>query len=150
MSASNVLDPSTAAPASDPSKPAPAPAASENFRKLPIGENDLNELTDLQRAALKMLLSGHRLIHIAKSLGITPRTLYTWRNHDVAFMAELTRGRESIWNESVDQVRALLPRAVEVMQQHLDDRYDRARFRAASTLLRLANLRSVIPVKTET
>jgi hypothetical protein len=45
---------------------------------------------------------------------------------------------------SPDQFRALLPRAIEVLSTQLTDRYDRARFDAAKTILRMVNLKEVL------
>ena len=122
---------------------APAPAASENFRKLP---NSADRLTEAQRLAIELLVSGKRLGVVAASVGVSARSLYTWRHDDADFIAELNRRRHELWDESADHLRALVHEAVDVMEWHLRDRYDRNRFRAASAILSTSNIRSVIPV----
>ena len=55
--------------------------------------------------------------------------------------------RRELWSRASDRVRALLHPSIDVMEQHLKDKYDKARFRAASTLLRLASLHKSLKVE---
>src|SRR5205807_8908736 len=94
---------------------------------------------DKQLAAVELLAAGTAYGETARILQITPKTLYNWRQ-DGLFQEALQERRRELWGRIADRVRALLGPSIEVMEQHLKDPYDRDRFRAASTLLRLANL----------
>jgi transposase-like protein len=111
----------------------------ENERKCTIGENRLNEQ---QRAAIEMLVLGKAIGEISKALEIAPCTLYRWRQ-EAAFGDELAQRRAEFWAGAGDRLKDLIHPSLEVMAEHLADRYDRARFRAASAVLRLAGNRRV-------
>jgi len=113
--------------------------ASENVRECPTSENDLSSLNDKKAAAIEFLLLGRSFSACARALGIDPRTLYRWRQED-AFAEELKRRRQEIWGEAGDRIRAMVNPSLDVMEENLAARYDRARFRAASTILRLTNI----------
>lgn len=126
-----------------------APAAAQNCPKLPNEKNRLNGPSEKQRIAIEMLMMGASFSKIADELRIARRTLFAWRHDDPDFIAELDRRRRELWGDSADHLRALLPDAVEVLESFLRDTYDKNRFKAATTLLRLANVRSAIPLAEE-
>ena len=128
-------------------------STSENFRKLPIQKNSLNEdpsslneelprLNEKQWTAVEMLLAGKSLGTIARVVGVTPRTLYTWRQEET-FRAELARRRREIYSATAERLRALIDPSLDVIEEQLHDPYDRARVRAAQTILRFARLNRV-------
>jgi hypothetical protein len=101
-------------------------------------------LTDRQLLALELILSGKTDPHVARAVGVCRRTVLRWRNSDAEFIAELRRRRKAAWRGVTDKLRALLDPAVDVLAEQLTDPYERTRFRAASTLLRLANVKAAI------
>jgi len=121
----------------------PARYVSRDYPELPTGGDDLNEQSDLpdhrQRAAIELLLAGKSFTAAAQAIGVTRRTLYAWRQ-DEDFRGELDRRRRELYDGAADRLRALLHPSLDVMEQHLADPYDRARFRAAAAVLRMANL----------
>jgi transposase-like protein len=126
------------------SDPITAPAASENFPKLPISAENHDVLSDKQRAAIELLLSGKSRTAVAKSVDVTPRTLYTWRQCDV-FRDELERRRHELWDGAAERLRALVHPALDVLEEEVHDVYDRARMRAVGVILRFADLRKCVP-----
>jgi hypothetical protein len=133
--------------------PPQAEAVSENFRNFPIGADRLNEegvnLNEQQLIAIEVLVAGRPLGEAAQTAGVTARTLYNWRHRDKAFARELKRRHRDVWDERIDRFRALLDPAIDMLEEQITSRYDRNRYQAAATILRLANVRSVIPVKFE-
>jgi transposase-like protein len=117
----------------------------DHARKCTIAADDLS---DKQRAAIELLILGQRMSCIAGAVGIDPSTLYRWRQ-DEAFRTELDRCRRELWSGAAERLRALVHPSLDVMEQHLRDRYDRNRFRAASSVLRLADLRKCVPLDEE-
>jgi hypothetical protein len=109
---------------------------SQDVPKCPVLKNSLHEK---QLAAVEMLVLGQALTSVAKALEIDRRTLYRWRKDD-AFLAVLNARRREVWGDVVGRLRDLTHPSLEVMAQHLEDQYDRARFRAAALILRLAHL----------
>lgn len=115
----------------------------EDSREFPICENGLSEK---QMTAVEMLVSGVGYGQVARTLSIDPKTLYNWREEEL-FQEALRERRRELWGRAGDRIRALLHPSIDVMEAHLKDKYDRSRFRAASTMLRLANLRATLPVE---
>ena len=109
---------------------------SENVRPCPARENDLS---DKQRLAVDLLASGRSMKDTALTVGVDPRTLFRWRQ-DESFREELSQRRRELRSIASDRLGALLEPALDVLEQQLNDRYDRARFRAAATILRLARI----------
>lgn len=107
---------------------------------------DPPSLNEKQRDTIQLLLSGCSIRATATKLKLNERTIYRWKN-EPAFRQELNRQRRQIWSESVDRLRHLVTRSLDVMEQHLHDHYDRNRFKAASVVLRTANLRKCVPVE---
>src|SRR5438034_5965059 len=112
-------------------------AVHEDARKCTICENGLNEQ---QQTAIEMLILGKAVGAVAKALQIAPSTLYRWRQ-DELFREALDARRAEVWGGATDRLKDLVHPSIEVMAEHLADRYDRARFRAASMVLRLVNLK---------
>ena len=51
------------------------------------------------------------------------------------------RQHRELWGDVSDRLRMLVDPSVEVLAEHLEDNYDRSRFRAATTILRMVKLR---------
>ena len=135
-------------------QPDNASGAHESARKHTISpEQDagLSEtLSPQQSLAIALLLKGVPLGKVAEKVQVHPGTLYRWRHEDPDFIAELSRRRAALWDECVDEFRGLLRPAIGVMTELVAARYDPMRFRAATTILRLANVSSAIrPEKDE-
>lgn len=117
----------------------------DNSREFPIGQIRLSDncRPDKQSAAIEMLAVGKSLKLIAQTLEIDPKTLYHWRQ-DPDFQAALSERRRDLWASANDRLRGLLDESIDVIERQLRDRYDRSRFRAAATLLRLAGLKGQV------
>jgi len=109
----------------------------ENSRKFPILACDLGEK---QKAAIELLVLGNTLGETANAIGVDPKTLYNWRR-DEAFADALNARREELWDEAAQRLRAMVHPSLDILQQDLANRHERARFRAATAVLRLADLR---------
>ena len=71
---------------------------------------------------------------------IERRTLYRWRQ-DPAFRDALGHRRRALWSDAVERIRGMVTPSLDIIEQHLADRYERVRFRAAQTVLNLASLK---------
>ncbi len=78
-----------------------------------------HELSVAQLNAVDLLVVGKTDQEAAEAVGVTRQTVNGWRNANPWFAAELNRRRQDLWGVSVDQLRALLPRAVEVLGKEL-------------------------------
>jgi hypothetical protein len=108
-----------------------------------------HELTVAQLNAIDLLVVGKTDQETAEAVGVTRQTVNGWRNANPWFGAELNRRRQDLWGVSVDQLRALLPRAVAVLAEELDGGNDRAG--VALSILRLGGVdRTKAPQKLDT
>lgn len=106
-------------------------------------------LTIDQQNAVDLLIVGESDQATAEAVGVTRQTVNGWRNGNPWFQAELNRRRQELWGVTVDQLRALLPRAVAVLAEELET--GEARARVAVDILRLAGLdRTKAPQKLDT
>ena len=73
-------------------------------------------LTLAQLNAIDCLVAGKSGQETATVVGVTRQTVNVWRNHDHQFMAALNARRAAVWSAATDRLRALLPRALEVLE----------------------------------
>ncbi len=97
-----------------------------------------HELTVVQLNAIDLLVTGKTDQETAEAVGVTRQTVNGWRNANPYFQAALNRRRQDLWGVTVDQLRALLPRAVATLEDELNGGVDRVR--VALDILRLAGL----------
>jgi hypothetical protein len=122
------------------------PSMPENARECPIGENGLNER---HLAAIELLVLGKSLAEVSRTIQIDPKTLYRWRQNEL-FQCALERRRRELWSTVAGRVQDLIHPSLEVLAEDLGQRYDRARFRAASAVLRMVDWKRTLQLKAET
>src|SRR5438046_2181311 len=110
---------------------------SPNLTKNHRGENDLNEK---QLAALELMLLGQKTCEIAEAIGVHRRTIWSWKKTE-AFREELDARRAELWSRASGRLAAMVHPALDVLEKHLGDRYEHIRFRAASAVLRMVDLK---------
>jgi transposase-like protein len=93
------------------------------------------QLTDPQKAAIDMILCGKKLKTIAEKLGIHPSTLWRWRRHDLDFRSTLALASQKALMHSIEQLRKLVPKAVEIVHSEMEHE----NFHAAIQVLRLVH-----------
>ena len=104
-------------------------------------------LTQRQLNALDLLISGLTITAAAKAIGVCRRTLTRWKNEVEPFKAELRRRREDLIDEHGDRLRAMVGKALDVMDEHLESRWAPTCHRAARTILSLTALGKSIGIK---
>ena len=106
-------------------------------------------LSIAQLNAVDLLVTGKTDQETAEAVGVTRQTVNGWRNANPWFLAALNARRQDLWGVSVDQLRALLPRAVEVLGKELELGPGSAR--VAIAILQLAGLdRAKAPERLDT
>lgn len=95
-----------------------------------------DELPENQQKAIGLLISGKAYTHIAKRLGIDRSTLWRWRNRDNDFRRALEAAREEAYRDADNRLRELVPRAIEILESHLDN----DDYQTAVRVLRLARI----------
>ena len=73
---------------------------------------------------------------VAELCKVDRRTIFRRRRHGhAAFRAELERGCSEIWADSIDRMRMLISRSLDILHEELGNEYDRSRVRAAGMVL---------------
>jgi hypothetical protein len=108
--------------------------------KFPISARDLSEK---QKSAIELLLLGNSHSATADAINVDRKTLYNWRQ-DPAFIEALEARRAELWGQAAQRLRAMVHPSLDILQQDLSNRHERARFRAATAVLRLADLRRTL------
>lgn len=81
----------------------------------------MSKLSDAQHLAIDLLVAGQSDIEVAEQVGRTRQTVNGWRNHDVAFIAELEARRAYLRNSSADLLVQLQRKALDVVGDKLDE-----------------------------
>lgn len=95
-------------------------------------KQDVTVLTSVQIRAIEMLFLGQSTTYTAAKLGVDRKTLYTWRKNP-HFRAELNRRRQEALEAVHQRLRSLSEKAVDVIEQHLDE----GSLNAATALLKI-------------
>jgi len=123
-----------------------ASAVHQNAPHCTTGHDDLNKtpdnLNEKKQIAIELLASGNACTTVARKIGVDRCTVYRWRQQP-EFQARLAARIHELWGEATDRLKSMVEPSLEVMAEHLEDRYDRARFRAASLVLRLVKLGAI-------
>lgn len=99
--------------------------------------DDLLCLTPRQETAVELLLSGKSDAATADSLGIHRTTIARWRAAHPAFQAELARRRAELYGAAAERLRALVPKALDVLETGLEGN---DRLSTAQKILAMAGL----------
>jgi hypothetical protein len=77
-------------------------------------------LSEQQRTAIDLLVTGTNVQDTADAVGVQRSTVSGWVHHHPGFQAALNTRRQELWADLVDGLRALAPKAVQVLAQALD------------------------------
>ena len=77
-------------------------------------------LTPQQETAVDLLASGKTVTDTAAAVEVTRQTVSEWLNHHPGFQAALNRRRQELWADLIDGLRALAPKAVDVLKRELE------------------------------
>ena len=113
--------------------------------RMPQNQHNVAVLPDLpppprlkarQVIALEAILSGTTHTEAARQAHVSRRTLERWRWRDPNFVAAFNLGQTDRWRAGQEALRGLLPKAIDAIQQTLEQGPPTARLRAASLVLR--------------
>jgi hypothetical protein len=93
-----------------------------------------------QQSVIELLAQGVQDAEVARVTGVSLDELRIWKNNDPVFIAELNRLRKIHWENSVDQLRGLVPRALAALLEVLNDSANPQRWRAAMEIVKVAGL----------
>src|SRR4051794_19756422 len=102
----------------------------DRLNQTPVG------LNEKQLAAIELLASGRSYVAAGKSIGVDRTTIYRWRQ-EAEFQKRLQARVQELWGEANERLKSMVRPSLEVVAEHLEERYDRARWRAADLVLRL-------------
>jgi hypothetical protein len=89
-------------------------------RQKPTEADDQHwHLSVQQRTAADLLAVGNTVTAVAELVGVARQTVSEWHNQDPAFEAAVNRRRQELWENLSDRLRALLPNALDVLEQAL-------------------------------
>jgi hypothetical protein len=97
-------------------------------------------LTLPQLNAIDLLAAGKTDKETADLLNLSRTCVTKWRLYDPVFQAALNQRRREVWAVGLDRLRALIPKALDVIAAELEKTDSPNRLKAAGEILRLARL----------
>jgi transposase-like protein len=88
-------------------------------QKVAVADTPDWTLTAEQATAVDQLASGKTISEIAEALEVSPQTVSEWCKSHLGVQAALNGRRHEIWRGTADRLRALLPKALEVLELEL-------------------------------
>ncbi len=107
--------------------------------------DESRQLSPQQQAAVPLLLQGKTVTAVARDISVTRQTVSAWLNSDATFMAELNAERFSLWQGNKERLRALIPKAIDVLERGLDSADDKVSQAAARDILKVVDLSGLRP-----
>jgi hypothetical protein len=98
-------------------------------------------LSRAQEQAIELLLQGQTESDIAVTLQLSCEAIQHWRHEHPVFLARLNQQRRLRWDAAHDRLRALVPRAIEVLEKAIAQ----GSVRAAVDLLKIVQLHGRVP-----
>jgi hypothetical protein len=95
-----------------------------------------------QLSAIDLLVSGKNDKETAELLNLSRTCITKWRLYDPVFQAALNQRRSEVWASGLDRIRSLIPKALDVLDGELEKGDSPNRLKAATEILRLAQLPS--------
>jgi hypothetical protein len=83
-------------------------------------DTDRWALTPQQEAAVDLLAVGTTVTDAATTVDVARQTVSDWLHHHHGFQAALNRRRRELWSGLADRLRALLPKALTVLEREID------------------------------
>jgi transposase-like protein len=100
-------------------------------------EKEERNLSPKQELAADLLAAGETISGAAEKVGVARQTLSEWFNHSQEFRIAIESRRAEVWQTMTNKLRALVPKAIEALEQELSGVN---RMRAAAQILKLAGL----------
>jgi hypothetical protein len=98
------------------------------------------QLSIEQMNAIDLLVLGTSDKEVAEAVGVHRTTIWLWRSQDPLFIAELNRRRNEVWRRGADKLRALIPKALAVLEEELANADNKDRAKIALEILRLCGV----------
>ena len=77
-------------------------------------------LTPQQETAVDLLVIGKTITDAAETIGVTRQTVSEWLNQHAGFQAAVNRRRQELWEELIDSLRNLVPKALQVLEGKME------------------------------
>ena len=81
--------------------------------------NTSQQLNAQQLRAVDLVAAGMTDAEVADELGVDRATVWRWRTRNPWFEAALNRRREEVWGAARDRLRALVPLALDAVEQEI-------------------------------
>jgi hypothetical protein len=88
-------------------------------QKTPVESAQDWTLTEEQATAVDLLATGRTIGETAEALKVPMQTVHEWCRSHPGVQAELNTRRQEVWTGTTDRLRALLPKALEVLAEEL-------------------------------
>lgn len=119
----------------------------KNAKTSTFARSNAHGLTLAQQNAVDLLAVGKNDTQTAKALNLNRVTVTRWRLYSPEFRAALADQRAAIWGASADRLRALLPKALDVLADALELSDESDRVTVALALLKLAGPLPIVPTE---
>jgi DNA-binding transcriptional MerR regulator len=101
-------------------------------------------LLPAQEQVIELLLAGQSVSEIATALQCAPDEIQHWRDEHPVFQARLNQAKRRLWDDAQDRLRAMIPRAIEVLEQAMSQ----GSVKAAVEVLKIVQLHGRVPTPT--
>ena len=104
------------------------------------------KLSEKQAMAIPLVLAGLKDYDVAKEVGVTRQTVNKWKNQDLEFIDYLNYYRALLQRAYLDEIHALIPKAVRVLTEALEGDDQNVKIDVAKMILKEFKFTPMLPL----
>lgn len=104
------------------------------------------KINEKQEMAIPLVLAGLKDEDVAQKVGVTRQTVNKWKNQDLEFIDYLNYHRAQLQREYLDEIYALIPKAIEILKEALESDDQKVKIDVAKMILKELKLTPISPL----
>lgn len=104
------------------------------------------KINEKQEMAIPLVLAGLKDEDVAQKVGVTRQTVNKWKNQDLELIDYLNYHRAQLQREYLDEIYALIPKAIEILKEALESDDQKVKIDVAKMILKELKLTPISPL----
>lgn len=102
------------------------------------------QLTNIQQQAISLLAVGENITNIAEKINVSRQTVSSWLNQSDLFQLALIEKQRELWELSLLKFQSLTAKAIEVLQNALNNDCLKTQLTASKIILSSVNISDIL------
>jgi DNA-binding MarR family transcriptional regulator len=107
------------------------------------------QLTNIQQQAISLLAVGENITNIAEKINVSRQTVSSWLNQSDLFQLALIEKQRELWELSLLKFQSLTTKAIEVLQNALNNDCLKTQLTASKIILSSVNISDILKAQSK-